>query len=138
MPTLTSTAYARAPRAVHAGVNSQTIEFTSSAAVEASATTILMAKIPAGATILDVFGHHTSAAVTCPTDVGIGAAVSAFISQGTKGAMTRAAVVNNIPYLVSVADNATDRFLDFKVTPTPAAGGNIYTAKYTVLYTMDA
>lgn len=143
MPTtFTATAYARPGRAVHAGVNSVTVEFDSGGATvsgtASGATTVYMAKIPHGATILDVFGSHNIAADTCPTDVGIGSSVSAFISGATKAAITRAAVIANIPYRVSVSDDATERFLPLKVTATPGTAAVNLIAKYTVLYTMDA
>jgi hypothetical protein len=153
MATLTATAFARAPRAVHAGVNSQSIYFNSGATVISnSATTVFLTKIPIGATILDVFGEHTINADTCPVDIGIinqqvssgGTAtarfssLSAFISGATKGSRTRASVVNNLPYLVTAADTDVNRYNILAATATPGTAAANLILRYTVLYTMDA
>lgn len=150
--TLTSTAFARSPRAVHAGVNSQSIVFNSGAVTASGATTVFLTKLPIGATVLDVFGEHTINADTCPVDIGIlnqqvssggtvtarFSSLSAFISGATKGSRTRAAVVNNLPYLVTAADTDTNRYNILVATATPGTQATNLILKYTVLYTLDA
>lgn len=129
---------AREPRALHTGVTSVTVEFNSGATeISASATTVLMCKIPHGATILDLMEHHTAGSATCPVDWGIDSTLSAFISQATKGAITRASVVANIPYKVSVSDDAATRYRVLKATATPGTGTASLIIKSTVFYTMD-
>ena len=138
MATLTATAFSSPPRAVHAGLNSRTIEYNSGATeISVSATTVFLCKIPHGATIVDLVTHHSSGAATTPVDYGIDATLSAFISQATLGVITRAAVVANIPYKVSVSDLATNRFAILKATATPGTATASLIIKTTVFYTMD-
>lgn len=139
MATLTATAFSRPPRAVHAGLNSVTVEYNSgSTEISNSATTIFLCKIPHGATIVDLQTHHTSGAATMPTDYGIDGTLSAFISQATLGVITRAAVVRNIPYRVSAADTDVTRYGVLKATVTPGTATASVIIKTTVYYTMDA
>ena len=138
MATLTATAFSREPRMIESGVISRTIQYNSGATeISASATTVFLCKIPHGATILDIQTHHTAGADTCPADYGIDATLSAFISQATKAAVTRAAVLANIPYQVSLADTDVTRYGVLKVTFTPGTATASVKCFTTVYYTMD-
>jgi hypothetical protein len=140
--TLTTTAYAALPKAIHAGVNSISFDFTvaagagNSLSASANATILLGPKIPNGATILDITGQHSSGAATMPVDIGIDASLSKFASQKTL--LTRATVAGiNLPFKVSVTENASAQYrtITFGVTPgTDTAASNF---KYTVLFTQD-
>ena len=137
MATLTASAAAsgRSPRAVHAGVNSLTVRYNSgSTEISPSATTIYMAKIPHGATIIDVIDYHTAGSATCPADIGVVGSLAEFVSAATLGAVTRAAL--GVPYTVSVsADTAQYRVVTATVTPGTATAS--VKINLTVLYTMD-
>jgi hypothetical protein len=139
MATLTATAYANEPRAIETGLISKTIEFNSgSTSIDVSATTILLCKLPNGATVVDMMEHHSCGAATCPADFGIDSTLSAFISGGAQATNNRMSVRNNIPYKVSVSDDATVRYGVFKATVTPGTATASVIIKTTIFYTMDA
>ena len=138
MATLTATTFAQPPRILHTGVisvsgsyNSGTTEFS------ASATTVFLCKIPNKATILDVIEHHTTGAATCPVDIGIDGTLSAFVSQATQASITRATVGANMPYTVSLSDDAAANYSILKATYTAGTATASLKCNFTVLYTMD-
>jgi len=137
MATLTATAAASGaqPRAVHAGANSVTVTYSGSTAISPSATTILMAKIPNGATITDVNGIVSSGAATCPFTLGIEGDLSAFATGGTVATVLRA--TKGIPYDISLSDSAIPLYKYVNMTVTPGTVTTEVEAKLTVFYTMD-
>lgn len=138
MATLTATAFASPARSLPSGVISRTIQYNSgSTSIDASATTVFLCKIPNHATVLDVQVNHTAGSATCPVDYGIDATLSAFISQATLGVVTRAAVVANIPYKVSLSDDAAVQYSIFKATATPGTATASLKINATILYTLD-
>lgn len=138
MATLTATTYAKLPRANHTGVTSVSGSFNAgSTEISASATTVFLCKVPHGATILDIYEHHTTGAATCPVDIGIDATLSAFVSQATQASVTRATVGANIPYTVSLSDDSVTQYSTIKATYTPGTATASLKCNFTVLYTMD-
>lgn len=138
MATLTATTYAQAPRSLHAGDVTVTGSFNSgSTEISASATTILLCKIPNRATIIDFREHHTSGAATCPVDYGIDGTLSAFASQVTQGTVNRLSVGANLNYQVSLSDDAAANYSVFKATATPGTGTASLKISYSITYTMD-
>ncbi len=138
MATLTATAAASgvAPRAVHAGVNSVSVSFNSgSTAISISATTILMCKIPSGATILDFIQQHSSGAAACPMDTGVDTSLAALDAAATTGTMSRATV--GVPYAVDHSKTVTAGYQLVKCTVTPASVTASVKVSLTVIYTMD-
>lgn len=138
--TLTSTAYSQTPRSLHAGVESISFDYTTAAGVtlsaSANATVILGPRIPNGHSILAVMGSHSSGAATCPADIGIDATLSVFASQKAQGTNALAGATN-VPYKVSVSDDAVNQWQTVKVSLTPGTDTTAVNAKYTVLYTRD-
>lgn len=139
MATLTaSAAVAGAPaRSVHAGVNSITVNYdNSSTSISAdSLTTILMAKIPHGASILDVQGVVSSGAATCPFTLGISGNNSAFATAGTVNTILRA--TKGLPYDVSVSDDTATQYIYVTMAVQPGTATTDVEGKMTVIYTMD-
>lgn len=144
MATLTSTAAASTGpvRAIHAGVNSVTATFNDSTQISVSETTILMVKVPNGATILDVIGSVSSGAATCPFIMGINdptdggdTSSSLFATGGTITSVLRA--TKGIPYDVSVSDDAAVQYQYVTMAVTPGTATTAVEAKMTVTYTMD-
>ncbi len=138
MATLTATAAASTvqPRNVHAGLNSVSVQYNSSAtALSDSATTVLMCKVPNGATIVDVLEYHTTGAATCPTDLGIQGSLAAFNSAGTKATVNRAST--GVPYKVSLSDDATNQFVYVTATPTHGTSTTSFKCNLSVVYAMD-
>lgn len=110
------------PLAIEKGLNTKVIKYNSgSDSFDASATTVLLAKIPHGATVVNVREYHTTGASAAPMDVGIGSSPSAFISAGAQGLVNRASK-GIIDYTVSVsADSAVQyEYLTATITPTSA------------------
>ena len=140
MATLTSTAVANnTMRQVHTGVNALSVDFNAGAtAISISATTILMARIPHGATIVGITSLVTSGAATTPYDLGIGGGVndnlSAFGNAIAAGAISHGEF--GLPYDVSVTDTAVP-YETLAVTVTPASVTASVKVSLTVLYTMD-
>jgi hypothetical protein len=137
MATLTSTVFASQPRINVSGVTSVSGSYNASAALEASAQTIFLCKIPNKATIIDVKEHHTTGATSCPVDYGIDATLSAFASQVTQGGSNWMSVGANLPYTVSLSDDAAANYAILKATPTLASSTTSFKLNFTVLYTMD-
>lgn len=141
MATLTATAAASGvqPRAVHAGVNSVSVEYSGSTAISPSATTILMAKIPHGAAILDAVAQISSGAATCPFDIGTSyggsLAASAIATGGTKASTLRS--TKALPLDISLSDDAAVQYKYVTVTVTPGTATTEVEAKLTVFFTMD-
>ena len=136
MATLTTTAAASGqPRSCHAGVNSITVTYSGATEISASATTILMAKIPNRATILDVNGYISSGAATCPFTIGVQGDLSAFATAGTKATVLRA--TKGLPYDISLSDDAAAQYKYVTITATPGTATSEVEAKVTVLYTLD-
>lgn len=139
MATLTATTFANVqPRNLPSRVISISGSFNSGATeISASATTIFLCKIPNKATILELIEHHTTGAATCPVDYGIDGTLSAFISQGTQATVNRLSVGANIPYTVSLSDDAAVNYSILKATATPGTGTASLKIGFTVMYTMD-
>lgn len=119
MATLTATAAAAgAPvRLSHEGVFAIPVRYNSgSTAFSASATTVLLAKIPNKVWITGIRADYSLGTTTCPADLGISnESLSYFVSGATIGAMTIAN--GRLPYYVSITDTATP-YVYLTITPT--------------------
>lgn len=138
MATLTATAAASTGpvRNVHAGVNSITSTYSGSTEISPSATTILMAKIPNRATILDIQGIVSSGAATCPFYLGVSSGdLSTFATGGTVATVLRG--TKNLPYDISLSDSAAAQYVYIKATVTPGTATSEVQMTVTTLYTMD-
>ena len=82
MATITASSAASGvqPRSAgHGATVTSYFEYNSSATtISASATTVLMGKVPNKCTITGITGGHTIGAATCPTDYGVQGSLSAF------------------------------------------------------------
>jgi hypothetical protein len=138
MATLTATAAASTGvvRALHAGVTSITSTYSGTTAISPSATAILMAKIPNGATILDIQGSVSSGADTCPFTLGISnGTASTFATGGTVNTVLRG--TKGLPYNVSLSDDATPQYVYVTATVVPGTVTTEVEMTVTTLYTMD-
>jgi hypothetical protein len=138
--TLTATAYSALPKAIHAGVNSVSIDYTSAAGVtlcaSANATVVLGPKIANGMTILNITGSHSTGSATCPVDIGIDSSISKFATQKAQAANATAAVAN-FPFKVSVTENAPAQYRTITFGATPGTNTAVANFKYTVFFTAD-
>lgn len=139
MATLTSTVFANFnARNLPSGVISVSGSYNSGATeISASATTIFLCKIPNKATILDFIEHHTTGAASCPVDYGIDGTLSAFATALTQASISRATVGANLPYTVSLSDDAAVNYSIFKATATPGTATASVKIQFTILFTMD-
>lgn len=136
MATLTAATFARNPVSLIGG---QTItvfgSYNATAALEASAQTILLHKIPNGATIVDFREHHTTGATSCPMDVGIDSSLSAFSSQGTQAVVNRLSVGANLNYTVSLSASAqAANYAILKATPVLASSTTSFKMSWSLSY----
>lgn len=133
MATLTSTAMSQPAQAPQPGVNSVTVLYNGLATqISASATTILMAKVPTPAKILDFIQQHSTGSLTCPMDVGVDSDLDALATAATQAAVSRATA--GVPYQVSLSDGAVNRFSTVKCTVTPGTATASVKINLTVLY----
>jgi hypothetical protein len=135
--TITASAFNNAPKQLFNGVNSVTARVNTGAITASGATPIFYAKVPKGATILDVIETHTSGAASCPGDIGYDATTSAFISQGTQGSVLRASVAANIPVSIPLPSTTVTNYVKIIGTYTPATAVTSLKGAVTVLYTLD-
>ncbi len=137
--TFTSTAYSAIPRVVENGVFSVSFDYTTAAGVSLSASAnsavLLGPKIANGLHVLAVMGSHSSGAATCPVDIGFDDTLSVLASQKTQGANALAAY--NVPFKVSVSDDAAALYRVLKFGITPGTDTAVVNFKYTVLLTRD-
>jgi hypothetical protein len=138
--TFTSTAYSATPRMVETGVFSVSFDYTTPAGTSLSASAnsavVLGPKIQNGLHILGVMGHHSSGAATCPVDIGVDNTISVIASQKTQGSNALAAG-GNVPYKVSVSDDAAALYRTLKFGVTPGTDTAVVRLAYTVLLTKD-
>ncbi len=118
------------------GVNTISVTFNDTTAISASATTILMCKIPHGATILDVYGKVSSGAATCPFTIGIQGDLAAFATNGTLGGVLLRAT-KGVPYDVSVSGDTATQYMYVNMTVTPGTLTTEVEPTLTVIYTND-
>ncbi len=142
--TLTSTAYSALPKAIHAGVNSVSFDYVNAAgagnslSASANATVLLGAKIPTGATILDIIGSHSCGAATLPADIGIDASIAKFATAKAQGARAICSGNGgNLPFKVSVTENAAAQYRTVTFGLAPGTDTALANVKYTVYFTQD-
>jgi hypothetical protein len=117
-----------------------TVPFTfnsGSTEISASATTILLCKIPNKATIVDYVEHHTTGAGTCPVDFGVTGSISALGTAQAQATVNRSNKAGGVPYKVSLSDSASNQFVYFTATATPGTGTASLKIQGSVTYTMD-
>lgn len=122
--------------------------------ISATGTTILLCKIPHGATVLDYCISHSSGAATCPVDYGYSflnsagtatASLSAFGTQQAKAIGARpnktpanTNEVTGVPVKISLSDDTNQpRFAYFTGTYANSSASASLIVKGWVSYTMD-
>lgn len=129
MSTKAHAAAAAVPRAVHAGVNAVTRNYSVSDTLS-NGDVVNLCKVPAGALVLDVICRYTNVAANQITfTVGDDASAARYIATQSATGTYRATV--GIPYSQSI--DQTIRLTVTSVTSSTAGG----TISVTVLYQMD-
>jgi len=136
--TFTASAFNNQPKTLFNGVNSVTATVNTGATSVSGASVVFFAKVPKGATILDVIETHSTGAGSCPVDIGYDGTTSAFMSQATEGAVNRASVAANIPLAIPAATTTITNYVKIIGTYTPGTATASLIARCTVLYTLDA
>lgn len=134
--TATPAASGAAPLSLHAGLNTKAINYTADTDFEASATTVLLAKIPNGARVVDVRSWHTTNTTTAPIDVGIGTDTNEFIDNAARGSVNRA-TTGIIRYKVSVTPTAAAQYEYLKAVITPSSAASTVILDVAVDYLAD-
>ncbi len=146
MTTYTADAFLALPKAVHVGVNHihAQFSFAGEASQVSAGDIVLLARLPHGATIVEVAEDHTTGASTAVVDVGLltgaedggGSSLSAFVAAAGKGTVNRRATV--APYSVSVSDSAAARYgvLAAKIASIGTAT-SVCAINVSVLYRLD-
>lgn len=142
-------------RTIEKGLTTVCFYYNSGTAViSATGTTILLCKIPNGATVLDYYETHSSGAATCPADFGYSflssagtatATLSAFGTQLAKaiGAKPNATpgntrFVTGMPQKISLSDDTNQpRFAYFTGTYANSSASASLIVQGWVTYTMD-
>lgn len=138
--TFTSTAYSQTPRSLNTGLEQMSFDYTTPAGTSLSASAnsavVLGPRIPNGHSILYVIGSHSSGAATCPVDIGVDDTLSVLTSQKAQGT-TGIGTATNVPYKISVSDDAANQWRTVKFGVTPGTDTAVVNLKYTVVYTRD-
>lgn len=143
MATYTATIFANAPKAVHAGVNSVSGQFNLGTQAATVGDILYLAKIPHGATIVDVVEDHTNGQGAFAVSIGLAsggpggsATFSCFIANGAVNTVNRRNVAG-VPLTVSVSDNDAGRY---GVLAAKLESGSLTTntlINFSVLYRTD-
>ena len=142
--TLTSTAYLATPKEIHVGVNAISFSYTNAAGAgnslssSANSTILLGARIPNGSTLIEIIGAHSSGADTMPVDIGIDGSISKFFSQKTQLTRAIAAKGSNLPFKISVTDNAANQWRSVNFGITPGTDTALAMFNYTIYFMKDA
>jgi hypothetical protein len=138
--TFTSTAYSATPKHLHTGVNAVSFDYTTPAGVSLSASAnsavVFGPRIPNKAVILNVMGRHSSGATTCPVDIGVDNTISALASQRAQ-ASTGTPTNLEVPYRISLSDDAASLFSTIKFGVTPSSDTAVVRLQYVITYAMD-
>lgn len=145
MATYTASLFANTPKALHAGVNSIVVNYSSGAVTASSGDVVFLAKIPHGARILEVIEDHSTDATAHAVDIGMatggaaggGANLSMFVKAGAQATKNRLNVMG-IPAVISVSDGDAGRYgvLAAKTAVTGTATVSLQ-LNVVVLYTTD-
>lgn len=134
------------------GVQIATFYYNSGTSVfSATQSTVLLCKIPHGATVLDYFETHSSGAVTCPADfgyslpAGASATLSVFGTQQAKAIGCRpnktpanTAYTAGCPVKISLSDDVNQpRFVYFTGSYANSSASASLVVQGWVSYTMD-
>ena len=109
--------------AIEKGLNTKAILYNSGTkTVAATATVVVLAKIPNGARIVNVREYHSTGATAAPMSVGIAASASAFISAGAQKTVNRASKgIIGYSVFVTATSPVQYQFLTATITPTLAS-----------------
>lgn len=141
MATLTSTVFANnVPKYRHGGDLSISGQFNSGATAVASGDIVFLAKIPAGATIVDVIEDHstgaTGYAVSFGMTVNSSSTYSCFIASGAQATVNRRSVVG-LPFHVSTSDDAAANYGILVAKSEASTTTTSLFINFTVIYRMD-
>lgn len=143
LSTYTSTVWTNTPKAVHIGSNSVSgqIMWTATSTVGDVA---FLAKIPHGATIVDLIEDHSTGATAQALKFGLDRGVAAggagnrsiFIAAGAQATVNRRSVVG-IPVTVSVSDTDANRYATLTAQVASGTTTTSLVVNFTVIYRTD-
>lgn len=141
--TYTCTIFNNAPRAIHAGVNAVSGQFMWTA-TSTVGDVCFLAKIPHGATIIDLCVDHSTGATAQGLSYGLtrgaaaggGANLSCFIASGAQATILRKTVLG-LPVQVSVSDLDPLRYGEFTAKVESGTTTTSLVVNFTIMYRMD-
>jgi hypothetical protein len=146
--TYTATTFNNPPRQLHAGVNHVSGSYNAGAVVTSLGDVIFLAKIPHGATILDILVDHSSGETATGVDYGLAkghdntgnASLSCFASAVALATITRNTVRRAAglgPQRVSVSDLDPVRYGIFSAVPRTGSASLSLMINFSITYRMD-
>lgn len=139
MATYTAAAALDEPRAIHAGTTTKPFSWDAAGTTTTAATaySVLLAKIPNKATIVDLVETHSGPSGSSPADFGVQGDTAAFLNDATIGAVNRMAVVGGVNYDISLSDDAASQYTHLVATVTPGTTTATAVIKGAITYVMD-
>ena len=146
--TYTATTFNAAPKQVHVGNVTVSGTYNAGATVTSLGDIIFLAKIPHGATIVDMVADTSTGETACGTDfgfsrgfdVGGGASLSLLVSAVAQATVTRLAVRRAAglgPIRCSVSDLDPVRYGIFSCKPSTGSASTSFMVNFSITYRCD-
>lgn len=146
--TYTATTFNNPPKQVHAGMVNVSGTYNAGAAVTSLGDVVFLAKIPHGATIVDLMIDTSSGETAVTTDVGLakgydvggGVSMSCFVSGVAMATVTRLAVRRAAglgPFRISCSDSDPVRYGIFACKPAATSASASYMVNFSITYRCD-
>ena len=146
--TYTATTFNNPPRQLHAGVNHVSGTYNAGTVVTSLGDVIFLAKIPHGATILDILVDHSVNETACGVDYGLAkghdntgnASLSCFVSALATATISRNTIRRGAglgPQRVSVSDLDPVRYGIFACKPATGSASTSLMVNFSITYRMD-
>ena len=144
MATYTATAFNRAPKAPHTGIQAVYGTFSFPAASSVG-DVVFLAKLPEGAVVYELVEYHSTGATAQGLDFGLhaggpgGGSISAscYIAGGAQATVNRTLVEANWGHVVSLTANAQPRYGIVSATVASGSATTSLKISYKILYTVD-
>lgn len=146
--TYTATTFNNVPKQVHAGVTSVSGSYNAGATVTSLGDVVFLAKIPHGATIIDLVVDTSTGETACGTDFGLskgydvggGVSHSCFVTAVAQATVSRLAVRRAAglgPFRVSCSDSDPVRYGIFSCKPSTGSASASFMVNFSITYRCD-
>jgi len=146
--TYTATTFNAPAKQVHAGMVNVSGTYNAGSVVTSIGDIIFLAKLPHGATIVDLVIDTSTGETACTTDVGLakgfdvggGISMSCFVSGLAMATVSRLAVRRPAglgPYRISVSDSDPVRYGILACKPAATSASTSYMVNFSITYRCD-